>query len=200
MNELKNRQRRQAYDARNSQSDPEAMSRIICAQLLAQPDYQQAKTVLWYSHCRSEVGTQAVLSDELAAAQRIIVIPYCTQDLLGQPQLGLWRLEHIAELVPGTWGILEPPQSRWNEPDKIIALEQIDCVIVPGVAFDRNGGRLGNGAGYYDRLLSRVRVDAILIGLCFAAQLVEQVIMGTHDVAMDIVVTEQAVYVGQGRY
>lgn len=198
MNDLKNQQRRKAYDARNGQTDKDVMSRIICAQFVAHPIYQQAKTVLWFSHCRSEVRTQSALLRELATGKRI-VIPYCTKDEQGHNKLGLWWLEDFAELLPGMWGILEPPQQRWREPGKEIAPEQLDCVMVPGVAFDRNGGRLGNGAGYYDRLLTSVRADAVLMGICFESQLVGQVVMDTHDVAMDIVITEKTLYAGKGR-
>jgi len=190
MNDLKSRQRRKAYDVRNEQIDKDVMSRIICAQFVAHPVYQQAKTVMWYIHCRSEVRTQSTLLGELDAGKRM-VIPYCTKDQQGHNKLGLWWLEDFAELVPGMWGILEPPKQRWGELGKEVAPEQLDCVMVPGVAFDRNGGRLGNGAGYYDRLLKGVRADAALIGVCFESQLVEQVAMDAHDVAMDIVMTEK---------
>jgi len=198
MNDLKNRQRRLAYDARNKQIDKEAMSRTICAQFVAHPVYRQAETVMWYVHCRSEVRTQSALLGELEAGKHI-VIPYCTKDQQGRNKLGLWRLEDFAELVPGMWGILEPPKQRWGELGKEVAPEQLDCVMAPGVAFDRNGGRLGNGAGYYDRLLASVRTDAVLIGVCFEAQLVEQVAMDAHDVVMDIVMTEKNLYAGKGR-
>jgi 5,10-methenyltetrahydrofolate synthetase len=198
MNDLKSRQRRKAYDVRNEQIDKGVMSRIICAQFVAHPVYQQAKTVMWYIHCRSEVRTQSALLGELDAGKRM-VIPYCTKDEQGHNKLGLWWLEDFAELVPGMWGILEPPKQRWGELGKEVAPEQLDCVMVPGVAFDRNGGRLGNGAGYYDRLLKSVRADAVLIGVCFESQLVEQVAMDAHDVAMDIVMTEKNLYAGKGR-
>ena len=198
MNDLKNLQRRKAYDARNRQADKDALSRIICDQFIAQPIYRQAQTVMWYLHCRSEVRTQSALLDQLATDKRI-VIPYCTQDAQGHNKLGLWRLEDFAELVPGMWRILEPPKQRWGELGKEIAPEQIDCIMVPGVAFDRNGGRLGNGAGYYDRLFRNVRADAALMGVCFESQLVEQVVMDAHDVAMDYVITEKNLYEGKGR-
>lgn len=198
MNDLKKRQRSKANDARNQQIDKEALSRIICDRFIAHPVYRQAKTVMWYSHCRSETRTQAALWCELATAKRI-VMPYCTKDQQGHNKLGLWLLEDVAELVPGMWGILEPPKQRWGQVGKEIAVEQLDCVLVPGVAFDRHGGRLGNGGGYYDRLLSCVRADTVLIGVCFESQLVEQVVMEAHDVAMDIVITEKAVYAGKGR-
>ena len=77
--------------------------------------------------------------------------------------------------------------------------EQLDIVIVPGVAFSRGGGRMGNGQGYYDRLLDRVRPDCPLVGLCYECQLFDNLIVGPHDVFMDKVVTEQATYEGQGR-
>lgn len=198
MNDLKNQQRRKAYDARNGQTDKDALSRIICDQFIAQPAYRQAQTVMWYIHCRSEVRTQSALLGELATGKRI-VIPYCTKDAQGHNRLGLWWLEELADLVPGMWDILEPPKQRWGELGKEIAAEQLDCVMVPGVAFDRNGGRLGNGAGYYDRLLKSVRADTVLMGVCFESQLVEQVVMDAHDVAMDYVITEKTIYAGKGR-
>src|ERR1035437_4849141 len=156
MNDLKDRQRRKAYVTRNEQIDKDAASRIICDRFIAHSAYRQAKTVMWYIHCRSEVRTQSALLSELATGKRI-VIPYCTKDEQGFNKLGLWRLENFAELLPGMWGILEPPKQRWDELGKEIAPEQLDCVMVPGVVFDRNGGRLGNRAGYYVRLLNDVR-------------------------------------------
>jgi 5-formyltetrahydrofolate cyclo-ligase len=198
INDLKNRQRRKAYDERNGQIDKDTASRLICDQFIAQSIYRQAKTVMWYIHCRSEVRTQSAVSGELAAG-KTIVIPYCTKDGQGHNKLGLWRLDFFADLVPGTGGILEPPQQRWGESGREIAPEQLDCVMVPGVAFDRNGGRLGNGQGYYDRLLKTVRADAALIGVCFESQLVEQVVMDAHDVVMDYVITEKSSYAGKGR-
>jgi 5-formyltetrahydrofolate cyclo-ligase len=198
MNDQKAIQRRKAYEMRNGQADKDALSRIICRQFIAQPAYQQAKTVLWYIHCRSEVKTQPALISELSTGKHL-VIPYCTKDSQGRNKLGLWLLQDFSELEPGMWGILEPPRQRWGEPGKEIPPEQLDCILVPGVAFDRNGGRLGNGAGYYDYLLKNVRPDAVLIGACYESQLVDQVVMEPHDVAMDFVITEKAVYAGKGR-
>lgn len=198
MNDLKAQQRREAYEARNTQADKDAASRIICDQVTAHPAYQQSETVMWYSHCRSEARTKPALAHEISTDKRI-VIPYCTKDQQGRNKLGLWWLEDFAELVPGMWGILEPPKERWGEAGKEIAPEQLDCIIVPGVAFDRHGGRLGNGAGYYDRLLQCVRVDAVLIGVCYESQLFDRIAMEPHDVSMDFVITEKAVYVGLGR-
>lgn len=191
-------QRQIAYAARNAQADKDAVSAEICRRVLEQPWYQAARTVMWYLHCRSEVRTLPTVAAELAGGKRIVV-PYCTVDAEGQKQLGLWHLQAIDELQPGMWNILEPPGERWLEPAKQVRAKDLDVVIVPGVAFDRHGGRLGNGAGYYDRLLQNVRPDAVLAAVCYEAQLLPQVAMERHDIYMDRVITEQAIYPGKGR-
>ena len=102
------------------------------------------------------------------------------------------------ELVVGKWKILEPPKDRWGEPGKEVAPEELDLVMVPGVGFSRDGGRMGNGQGYYDRLLEKVRADCPLIAPCYESQLFDELIVGPHDVFMDRVVTELQVYEGKG--
>jgi 5-formyltetrahydrofolate cyclo-ligase len=71
--------------------------------------------------------------------------------------------------------------------------------MVPGVAFDREGGRTGHGKGYYDKLLQHARPDAPLVALAFECQLFPEIPMQPHDIFMDAVVTEEAVYPGRGR-
>jgi len=184
-------QRRKAYDVRNAQSDKEKLSDIICNKFLDQTAYQQADTVMWYLHCRSEVRTLNFLIAALEGKKNC-VIPYCTVDQKGQKKLGLWLLEDLSELKPGTWGILEPLESKWGE--KEVSPEQLDLVMVPGVAFDHEGGRLGNGAGYYDRLLQEVRPDTELTAVCYESQICDKIIMEKHDVYMDTILTEQNCY------
>lgn len=196
--ELKALQRQQAYRARSRQAGREALSRIIGARFMGLEAYRRAKTVMAYIGCKTEVETQPVIM-EMLVGDKCLVIPYCTRDGNDHPRLGLWRLTDFAELSPGTWGILEPPKSRWGEPGKEIAPAEIDLIMVPGVGFDRQGGRLGNGAGYYDRLLACVRPDTVLCGLGFESQLFDEIATEPHDVAMDVVVTERAVYCEKGR-
>jgi 5-formyltetrahydrofolate cyclo-ligase len=185
--------RRRAYDARNAQVQKDEISGIAVHALIELPEYVAARTVLWYLDCRSELRTRRALPQLLASDKRIVV-PYCTVDEHGANKLGLWRLESMEELVVGKWNILEPPRERWSEPGKEIQPEEVDLVVVPGVAFSREGGRMGNGQGYYDRLLERARADCPLIGLCYESQLMDDLIVSSHDVFMDKVVTERAVY------
>jgi len=195
----KSKQRRIAYDARNAQLNKAEVSAKILAHVYRSRCYQEATTVLWYLHCRSEVQTLQAVQAALLLQDKKIVIPYCTKDTDDNPRLGLWHLQHLDELVNGTWDILEPPRERWGEVGKEVAANELDLVITPGVAFDTNGGRLGNGAGYYDRLFTQLRVDSHLMAICFASQLLLQVTMQRYDIYMDSVVTEDKVYLGQGR-
>jgi 5-formyltetrahydrofolate cyclo-ligase len=196
--EAKGIMRRAAYDARNAQKNKDRVSEIAVARLVQLAEYRAAKTAMWYLDCRSELRTRHALASFLASDKKIVV-PYCTVDDFGANKLGLWWLESIDELVVGKWNILEPPRDRWEQPGKEFQPEQLDIVIVPGVAFSRSGGRMGNGQGYYDRLLNRVRPDCPLIGLCYECQLLDDLIVGPHDVFMDKVVTETATYEGRRR-
>jgi 5-formyltetrahydrofolate cyclo-ligase len=195
--ERKGAMRRTAYDARNAQQDKDRLSDLAVARLVELPEYRAARTVMWYLDCRSELRTRGALSAALASGKRIVV-PYCTVDDQGHNKLGLWWLQSTGELIVGKWKILEPPRDRWGEAGKEIPPAELDLVIVPGVGFSREGGRMGNGQGYYDRLLANVRVDCRLIGLCYESQLFDDLIVGPHDVFMDKVVTEEAVYAGKG--
>ncbi len=81
---------------------------------------------------------------------------------------------------PGAFGILEPHHESPEVP-----LQEIDAFICPGLAFDSNGGRLGRGRGFYDRLLAQARPDALKAGICFDFQLVQDTFPESHDVLMD---------------
>jgi 5-formyltetrahydrofolate cyclo-ligase len=190
--------RRAAYDARNAQPDKEVASEQAIARLLALPAYQAARTAMWYIDCRSELRTRQALPAALASGKRIVV-PYCTTDESGANKLGLWLLENMDELVIGKWKIMEPPRERWGEPGKEVPPEELDIVLVPGVGFSRTGGRMGNGQGYYDRLLANARPDCTLVGLGYESQLFDDLVVSPHDVFMNWVVTEAATYRGQDR-
>ena len=190
--------RRQAYDARNAQPDKDAVSKVIIERFIAVPEYAAAHTVMWYLDVRSEVRTRHQLGDALNGEKRIIV-PYCTVDESGANKLGLWNLASMDELVVGKWKILEPPRERWGEAGKEVEPRDLDLVMVPGVGFARDGARMGNGQGYYDRLLDQVRPDAPLIALAYECQMFPELPVGPQDIYMDKVITEREVYEGRGR-
>jgi 5,10-methenyltetrahydrofolate synthetase len=105
--------------------------------------------------------------------------------------LALYRVRDLdRDLVPGVFGIREPVPSAC-EP---AALGTVDFVLVPGVAFDARGGRIGHGAGYYDRLLAGAGPGARLVAAAFEVQIVDAVPMEPHDRRLDLVVTERHAY------
>jgi 5-formyltetrahydrofolate cyclo-ligase len=102
-----------------------------------------------------------------------------------------WVQDPVKDLQVGTWGIREPRPDRCAR----VAPAVIDFVLVPGLAFDRRGGRLGYGGGFYDKLLAeRVSPCAWLVAGAFENQMVEKVPVDEHDMPMDVVVTENGHY------
>jgi 5-formyltetrahydrofolate cyclo-ligase len=94
----------------------------------------------------------------------------------------------MEELVPARFGLLEPDPNRM----RVASPNEADVIIVPGVAFDREGRRVGFGGGYYDRLLSGN--GALAVALSYEGQLVEKAPVDAHDVPVDVIVTERAIY------
>ena len=187
--------REQARKNRIAQKDKDAVSRQIVGAFRALPAYAAAKAVMWYVDAGSEVRTRHVLPEALKGGKRI-VIPYC---IVETNQLELFLLEDMAELAEGAHKILEPRDDLRTRPGKRVAAEELDLVMVPGTAFDPRGGRMGQGKGYYDRLLSRVRPDCPLVALAFECQIFPEIPVAPHDVFMDLVLTESRTITGRGR-
>jgi 5-formyltetrahydrofolate cyclo-ligase len=185
--------RKQAHENRRQQQEKDAVSERIVRRFMDLPEYEKAGTVMFYVDVRDEVRTRQALPEALASGKRIVV-PYCLDG-----ELELFWLENMDELELGMYRILEPKVELRDVAAKRLTPTDLDLVMVPGVAFDRNGGRTGHGKGYYDKLLQHARKDAPLIALSFECQLFEEIPAESHDIFMDKVVTEDAVYVGKGR-
>ena len=197
--EKKGKMRREAYDRRNAQENKDEVSAAAVEKFMALPEYEKAHTIMWYIYCRSETRTKPQLLAEVEKGEKKIIVPYCTEDENGENKLVLWHMESLEEMVVGKWNILEPPKELWGNPEKEVTPEELDMIMVPGVGFDRDGGRMGNGQGYYDRTMEKVRPDCFLIALCYESQLFDNILVAPHDVYMDKVVTEKEVYIGKGR-
>lgn len=126
-----------------------------------------------------------LLSADCLAAGGTLVVPFCEGD-----HLRLFHLFAREELAPGKFRILEPRQEL-RRPEREISPQEIDLALIPGVAFDRHGGRLGYGRGYFDRLLALVPPAVPRVGLGFACQVAEEPIpTEPHDVPLTHLVTE----------
>ena len=175
--------RRDALDA----GTRTALSATIFGKVLALDALGKAATVLAYCSFGSEPDTTGFLGAVLARGKRL-VLPRVDRAARG---LVLHRVRDPAtQLRPGTWGIREPAPAACPP----VEAREVEFILVPGVAFDAGGGRLGYGGGYYDRLIGSVPPGSPLVAAAFEVQLVERVPMGSHDRRVDRIVTERAVY------
>lgn len=192
--ERKKRIREQAHANRHAQPDKDELSHRICAAFVGLPEYAAAKTVLYYVDVRSEVRTRHALPAALTHGKKIVV-PWCND----RGELELFHLRNMDELAIGMYKILEPKTELRNLPAKQVDVKDLDLVMVPGVAFDRRGARMGHGKGYYDKLLENARPDTPLVALAFECQLFPEIPTQAHDVYMDKIITENEIIAGRGR-
>lgn len=160
-----------------------AACKRIAERLRALPAVQAAATVLSYSAFGNEVDT-APFNRFVLSAGKVLLLPRVDR---AERRLRLYRVTSLElDLVAGTWGIREPDPQRCPE----VGIDAADCVLVPGVAFDRSGGRLGYGGGFYDRLLPGASSDVPLVAAAFSVQIVPAVPVEGFDRRVSLLVTE----------
>ncbi len=176
--------RRDAVDA----ATRAALSQAILRKIAGLPAYREARAVLAYAGFGSELQTSGFLRHVLDEGKALLLPRVNRKEKL----LEVYEVvDPERDLQAGTWGISEPAPERCSVADPLDA----DFVLVPGVAFDARGGRLGYGAGFYDRLISTgLPPRAWLVAGAFEAQMVEEVPMDDNDVPVDAVVTEKTHY------
>ena len=168
-----------------------AWSTAIFARLMGLPTVQRAWEVLAYHAFGSEPETLPFLR-ALLAGDKGLLLPRIDR---AARALTVHRVRDLdADLTPGPWGIREPDPRRCPP----VRPGDVDLVLVPGVAFDAGGGRLGYGGGYYDRLLGTCPDATPLVAAAFEVQMVDRVPMGPGDRRVDLVVTERGVYARDG--
>lgn len=176
------RARASAARAMLSLEEVESRSRQVAARLLELPDVMRVRTIFCYVSHGSEVGTHALIRGWLAEGKRVQVPGFDLEERFYRP---VWLQDFDHDLAPGKLGILEPRKFAPAE-------DAADIAIVPGVAFDAQGHRLGHGKGYYDEMLRSF--GGMKIALAFDCQMQPEVPATDCDVPMDVVVTETAVY------
>ncbi len=163
-------------------------SRVALDRVVRLPSFRAAPVVLAYASFGSELDTRALLGDVLGGG-RTLVLPRVDRQAR---RLVLHEVRDLAaDLLPGTWGIPEPAPERC----RLVAPDEVKFVLVPGVAFDPDGGRVGYGAGYYDRLLGEWPAPLPpLAAAAFELQIVPAVPVLPTDHRVDLVVTESRTY------
>jgi 5-formyltetrahydrofolate cyclo-ligase len=154
----------------------------ITRQLIDTAMYREADLLLTYVSTPEEAGTHALIQAALAQGKRVAV-PRCVD---GTREIRFQRIGSLGELVPRTFGVMEPPPN----PDAQVADFARSICILPGLAFDRRGYRLGYGGGYYDRFLAGY--EGGTVGLCYSRCMMEHFHHGRFDVPCGCVITEKA--------
>lgn len=169
----------------------ECASQKILELLRDWEQYGQAKTIMLYLSMPDEPQTNEII--QLAWSQgKKVCVPHLT-DKFGIMEAAL--IHSLDDLVIGRLGLRLPAPSSLT----IVDPKSIDFILVPGVAFDRDGQRLGMGAGYYDRFLSRT-TQATLTGMAWSFQVTSQVPVAEHDIVLDYLLTEEGIQTcGQGK-
>ncbi len=154
-----------------------ALSLKAQQQLLGADEFIRARSIALYSPIMNEVFTELILAASLQEGKEV-AFPRIAGD-----SLEFVRVRNHDELVPGAFGVLEPQGSEIVQP------AHLDLVLVPGVAFSRDGARLGYGKGFYDRALQGVLSEKI-VGFCYGFQLLDSLPSESHDCRMQSIVTE----------
>lgn len=168
--EIRNRKRQFTSQQLHELSFP------VIMQLLSHPRIKAAHTVMLYYSLPDEVDTHTLV-DSLLMNRKRVVLPRVTGD--GTMELRLYTGPR--DLTAGAYGIMEPTG------DVFADYNAIDIAVIPGVAFDRRGNRLGRGKGFYDRFLQRL-AHTYKIGVCFQFQIAGHIPTDRHDIRMDDVI------------
>jgi 5-formyltetrahydrofolate cyclo-ligase len=163
-----------------------AASASIMDKIMTLGWYRESGTVLCYLDFRNEVMTGALISDALKAGKHVLV-PIMTAGPDGKRFMEVSRLDDTGRVTRGVLGIREP-ENLWVADPK-----NIDLFIVPGIAFDLHGNRLGFGGGYIDRFLPRLRPDCMTVAPAYDFQVLEEIPAGENDRPVRLIVTEKRV-------
>ncbi len=150
--------------------------------LITLPQYVRSKVICYYVSTKNEVDTIQLIKKELSLKRKHIIVPK-----IFLHQLFLYEISSFKDLRIGSYGIYEP-----NETCIKIDPSEIDAFIIPGIAFGKDGSRIGRGKGYYDRLLNKITVP--VIGLAYNAQMYPSVPYSAKDRKVDIIITENHIY------
>jgi 5-formyltetrahydrofolate cyclo-ligase len=184
----KNEMREAALRAREGLSREELLelSGAVMKNVISSPDYKGSRVIATYVSKGGEVETEGIIRHSLKMGKRVLVpVSHPENTSLVFSELR----DYERELVPGHFGVPEPTR-RYLRP---IPLEEADLVLVPLVAWDDRGYRLGYGKGYFDNALAGVGLSSMTMGLGLEFQRVERVPEAKHDVPLKAVATERRV-------
>ena len=160
----------------------------ITQKLIKLDQFKASQAVMCYMDFKNEVMTKYII-DNCFNLGKIVVLPL-VDTINGIRRIVSYEVVNLLQdVMPGVFGILEPRKGS----ARVFNPEEIDLVIVPGVAFDINRNRIGFGAGFYDKFLETVRPGCAKIGIAFEFQIYDEVSVEEHDIPLDLVITEKRI-------
>jgi len=169
-----------------AESDIAKKVRAIEDRLFEFANFLEAKITLLYVSGDNEVQTKNIIK-RAYSYNKIVVLPAFDPKMF---EMELMKVDKFAqELKPGPRGVPEPNAGRC----KIVPIDRIDIAIIPGIAFDEKGGRIGTGRGYYDRLIPKLAITTRKVALTLEEQIIPQVPMESHDKHVDIIITDKRI-------
>ena len=172
--------RKQTKKTRADFPEKGAASEKIIERFLSLEETQNAGTIALYCSMPEEVATDGLIRKLLEEGKTICV------PLIRNREMLFVRISSLGDLTEkGRFGIREPVYTE----EKTVPAEKIDLAVFPGLAFDRDGRRLGYGGGYYDRAFAGNR-HTEKIGFCFSCQLLEEILSESHDIKVDQIITQ----------
>jgi len=162
-------------------------SKLIVERLVQLPVYQQAQALFTFVPFGHEVDIRPLI-DQAIMDGKVVAVPYT--DTI-RKEMTIYLFEGWEQLISGVYGILEPVPAH----AKKILPGQLDLIIVPGVAFDQSGGRLGYGGGFYDRFLTNYYTANCppLVAPCFSEQMTDQIPLEKHDFRVNLVINDMEI-------
>jgi len=153
---------------------------IIFSKLTGSSDYREAKVVFIFVSFRSEVDTHRIIRKALEDG-KVVGVPKVLSKAEG---MKAFRIESMQDLAEGYFGVLEPKK---GSPE--IPAADIDLIVIPGAAFDREGGRIGYGGGFYDKYISEAGRGIRKVALAYRMQILDKVPMEENDMRVDAIIT-----------
>jgi len=146
------------------------------------PEWQKSKNIFLYISTKDEVSTRDLIKNHFGTKKIIVPKSHTKSNTLTLHEIG-----SIKDTAKGSYSILEP-----NAHTKIVSPQNIAISIIPGIAFDKKGHRVGYGKAYYDKIANSL--TGLKIGLAYEVQIVNNIPAQKHDIPVDIIITEKAVY------
>ena len=169
-----------------SASEIDERTKAIEKRLFDFANFLESKIALMYINANLEVPTDSIIPKTYAYS-KIVVLPAFDPENFNMTLMKVDSFDQ--DLVPGPRQIPEPDTSKC----KIVPMDRIDIAIIPGLAFDEKGGRIGSGTGYYDRLIPRLAITTRKVALTFEEQIIPQIPMESHDKHVDIIITDKRI-------